>query len=278
MIFTFYSYKGGVGRTMALANVAELLYQRGLKVLMVDFDLEAPGLERFFKVPEALYQPNEVIEQQGVINFLLSYKELRSLPLPNLKSEKTSEDAEEDQFPFPVEPITNFIVPLYEENEQGGSLFIISAGCRGKDKFSEYAQKVHSFNWNDFYDNYNGEDFFDWFRKEVVKFADVVLIDSRTGVTEMGGVCTYQLADVVVMFVAPNDQNIDGTFKMAQSLSNPDLIEKGRKRRDLSLVIVPSRVDNGEKELLDNFQVEFNRKLTPFISKKINIKKVHLLI
>ena len=48
MIYTFYSYKGGVGRSMALANVAEWLYQRGLRVIMIDWDLEAPGLENFF--------------------------------------------------------------------------------------------------------------------------------------------------------------------------------------------------------------------------------------
>jgi len=36
MICSFYSFKGGVGRSMALANVAELLCRRGLRVLMVD--------------------------------------------------------------------------------------------------------------------------------------------------------------------------------------------------------------------------------------------------
>ena len=48
IVYTFYSYKGGVGRSMALASVATLLSQMGRKVLMVDFDLEAPGLERYF--------------------------------------------------------------------------------------------------------------------------------------------------------------------------------------------------------------------------------------
>jgi MinD-like ATPase involved in chromosome partitioning or flagellar assembly len=50
MIITFYSYKGGVGRSMALANVADLMARSGLRVLIVDFDLEAPGLEHFFPV------------------------------------------------------------------------------------------------------------------------------------------------------------------------------------------------------------------------------------
>ena len=47
-IITFYSYKGGVGRSMALANVATLLSKWGKRVLMIDWDLEAPGLENFF--------------------------------------------------------------------------------------------------------------------------------------------------------------------------------------------------------------------------------------
>ena len=54
MICTFYSYKGGVGRSMAMANVADVLSRRGLKVLMIDFDLEAPGLEQFFYRVDAM--------------------------------------------------------------------------------------------------------------------------------------------------------------------------------------------------------------------------------
>ena len=47
-IVTFYSYKGGTGRTMALANVGWLLAANGHRVLMIDWDLEAPGLHRYF--------------------------------------------------------------------------------------------------------------------------------------------------------------------------------------------------------------------------------------
>ena len=53
-IVTFYSYKGGVGRSMALANIGCILAKRanetgGRGVLLVDWDLEAPGLHRFFQ-------------------------------------------------------------------------------------------------------------------------------------------------------------------------------------------------------------------------------------
>lgn len=47
-IITFFSYKGGTGRTMALANVAWILASHGKRVLTVDWDLDSPGLHRFF--------------------------------------------------------------------------------------------------------------------------------------------------------------------------------------------------------------------------------------
>src|SRR4051794_37308903 len=36
MIYTFYSYKGGVGRSMAVANVADWFSRQGLRVVMID--------------------------------------------------------------------------------------------------------------------------------------------------------------------------------------------------------------------------------------------------
>ena len=42
-VVTFYSFKGGTGRTMALANVAWILAANGKRVLVVDWDLESPG-------------------------------------------------------------------------------------------------------------------------------------------------------------------------------------------------------------------------------------------
>src|ERR1041385_8457111 len=48
-IITFYSYKGGTGRSMAVANVAWILASNGCRVLVIDWDLEAPGLHRYFR-------------------------------------------------------------------------------------------------------------------------------------------------------------------------------------------------------------------------------------
>lgn len=256
MIYTFYSFKGGVGRSMALANIAELLYARGLKVLMVDFDLEAPGLERYFNVPRAVTRPREVLSRRGVIDMLLSYSELNSL-LRFAPSQETAPRAPDGDFvfPHPVEPLKEFIAPIYEKNSLGGELSIIPAGRRDGNEFTAYAQRIRSFDWDDFYENRDGEAFFEWFRREAEAVADAVLIDSRTGVSELSGACTYLLADTVVMFVAPNQQNLDGTAMLADSLSNPELIEQ--RRRPLSLLFVPSRVEYGELKLFDEFARRF---------------------
>jgi len=67
-IVTFYSYKGGVGRSMSLANIAFELAKRNKKVLMVDWDLEAPGLERYF----SNFEINRTSD--GLLQLLLEFK------------------------------------------------------------------------------------------------------------------------------------------------------------------------------------------------------------
>jgi len=46
-ILAFYSFKGGVGRSMAVLNLAYSLAAKGRHVLVLDMDLEAPGLSGF---------------------------------------------------------------------------------------------------------------------------------------------------------------------------------------------------------------------------------------
>jgi len=70
-VITFYSYKGGTGRSMLLANVAWLLASTGCKVLLIDWDLEAPGLHRYFK--PFLGEDTELRSQKGVMEWVTDY-------------------------------------------------------------------------------------------------------------------------------------------------------------------------------------------------------------
>src|SRR5579859_759304 len=69
-VITFYSYKGGTGRTMAVANVAWILASSGKRVLMVDWDLDAPGLHRFF---HPFFDESAVSATPGVVEIINDY-------------------------------------------------------------------------------------------------------------------------------------------------------------------------------------------------------------
>ena len=269
MIYTFYSFKGGVGRSMALANVAELFCRFGLKVLMVDFDLEAPGLERYF---HSAADHQRILAQRGVVDMLVSYKEMAALlavtsqhrPSDLSESSQLSQSASPDEkaaehSSLITEPIDNFCILLKRDSKTGGELSLISAGRRDEKYFDQYTQSIQSFDWNDFYVNWKGEQFFDWFCEETKRVADVVLIDSRTGITEMGGTCTHQIADCVLLFVGANQQNLKGTSRMVDSLSNPDLVTRGRGGRPLRLLPIPSRIENAEGDSLNEFAKQFKQ-------------------
>jgi tetratricopeptide (TPR) repeat protein/cellulose biosynthesis protein BcsQ len=263
MIFTFYSFKGGVGRSMALANIAEVFYSRGLKVLMIDFDLEAPGLERYFDVKNSVTQSADIPGRRGVIDVILSFLELQSLA-PKLPPAASTDTGAQPAFPFSVEPLANFIVPIYDDPSRPGKLSLIPSGNRRKPDFAAYAKRVLDFDWASFYTEKDGERFFEWFRLELEREWDAVLIDSRTGVTELGGVCTHHLADAVISFVATNMQNLDGSAMMARSLANPKLVSEGRKGRPLQQLFVPSRVELSEEDKHDEFAARFNSQYGPY--------------
>ncbi len=228
---------------MALANVAELFYRTNLRVLMVDWDLEAPGLERFFYP-----NPQEAMNHAGVIDMLLGYKAQVSKKL-EIKSGE----------PLPFEKPECFTLDVHGD----GRLRLLPAGRRSLESYEEYANKVLSFDWADFDENWEGESYFRWLREEFLDLADVVLIDSRTGLTEMGGVCTYHLADIVVLFTTASRQSIDGTSQMLLNFKRPE-VEKVRGW-PIETLVIPTRIDVEEHVALNTFSKEYSVKYLPFM-------------
>src|SRR5215468_1095452 len=58
----------------------------------------------------------------------------------------------------------------------------------------------------------NGGSFIESLRADWKKEYDFVLIDSRTGITDTGGVCTIALPDLIVPVFVANYQNIEGVL------------------------------------------------------------------
>ena len=244
-IITFYSYKGGTGRSMALANVAYILAtQRNKKVLMIDWDLEAPGLYRYFEddfarkpgVLRIRKGSDESLEKaRGLTEYLeaaaRSYRERfpdGGLPESQAHTEQALEIYEEvrrkaefDKYVLPVGEIAN--------------LFLLKAGLEDAD----YPNRVRKFDWETFYLEYGS--FFTHFRRHLMEEYDYVLIDSRTGLTDTSGICTRVMPEKLVGVFAPNRQNIEGLVKVIQNAA-----EHRRSSRDgRGLVIFPlaSRID-----------------------------------
>lgn len=184
-VTTFYSFKGGVGRTMALVNVAVTLALRGRRVLVVDFDVEAPGLDTF-----DVLRPSE--EVPGVIDFVTQYLEVGQAPAAD-----------------------GFIGECPTIGDQGGGLWIMPSG-----RNETYAAKFNQIDWGVLYERHDGYLLFEDLKEQwnqIVK-PDYVLIDSRTGHTDTSGICTRQLPDSVVILFFPNEQNLRGLTEVARDI------------------------------------------------------------
>jgi len=213
-IITFYSYKGGVGRSMSLANVGVLLSQWGYKTLLIDWDLEAPGLENFFK--EYSMSKQKISSQKGMVDFL------DSLYSPKKKNIKWQDCL----IPISISPNSE---PIH----------LISGGKRDR----QYTNKLRNFNVRSFYDKFDGGNKIEKFRNEIMEYYDFVLIDSRTGVTDFGGICTIQLPDILVLFSTLTDQGVYGIKEVAEKAVKNQL-NIPYDRQKLMTFPIPTRVDS----------------------------------
>jgi cellulose biosynthesis protein BcsQ len=203
-ILTFYSYKGGTGRSMALANIAWLLAASGRRVLAIDWDLEAPGLHRYF-LPFLI--DGEVTATEGLIDLIDNYANEAIRPLQN------SQEADPEWY-LPYTDFSNYIVSInFPHFGAGGKIDFLPAGRQGE----HYALAVNSFNWQNFYDRLGGGGFFEAVKQQARAQYDYVLIDSRTGVSDTAGICSVQMPDALVVCFTYNNQSIKGASAVARS-------------------------------------------------------------
>ncbi len=220
-VTTFYSYKGGSGRSMALSNVAWALATNGEKVLVIDWDLEAPGLNRYF---HPFLRDPEQSSSRGLIDRVWDY--VASVSGSNADRRSRFELANcEDLIQKLDLPVVN-----------SGCLHFIGAGIQD----NHYSEKVNGLDWASFYRRFDGETFInrivEWARKHYTH----ILIDSRTGVADTAGICTTQLPDALVLCFVYNRQSIEGTASIARSIMDA---RKAYKKTTVRMEFVPSRVE-----------------------------------
>ncbi|NTS41911.1 AAA family ATPase [Flavisolibacter sp. BT320] len=236
-IITFYSYKGGVGRTMCLANVAMLLAKWGHRVLIIDWDLEAPGLENFFK---DYIKVEDVEHQYGIIDII--HDEIQEVS--NEKEQTTS-----------LKDWKTCIVNIPIQGHHH-KLDMLTAGKRDE----KYYRKVRTFDVKNFYREKNGEEIIEDLRQQWKEHYDFILVDSRTGITDIGGICTIQLPDILVILFTATEQGFLGIKSVAER-AYASRKELGFQRLNLLTLPVPTRLDNSEKKLTEEWLDKFEQGL-----------------
>ena len=223
-IITFYSYKGGTGRTMALANTAWILAANGNRVLTVDWDLEAPGLAHFFR---PFLDQGDLAATTGVIDLIVDYRE-----------EALRDISREEGWYQDLAKVRRHALSLnWPMFPSDGRLDFLSAG----QVRSDYAATVAAINWDHFYSDLSGSQFFQAMRADMRAHYDYVLIDSRTGLSDTAEICTVEMPDDLVVCFTLSDQSIEGASTIASTVG-----ERYRSR-GIRILPVPMRVDDFEK-------------------------------
>ncbi len=232
---TFYSYKGGTGRSLALANAAIYLARLEFKVVALDFDLEAPGLTYKFSRDvdgEALHA------SAGVVDYLHTFVIDGNLP----------------------DSLTDFTIDV-EVPGADKPLKLIPAGQAPS---PQYWAKLARLDWHKlFYStNANGVQLLLDLKNRIEDEMkpDFLLIDSRTGITEMGGVATTLLAEKVICLVLPTHENLDGARAVLRS------VRRSRREaglEEIEMMVALSRLPTmkepeEEQELTERIQKFFN--------------------
>lgn len=196
---TFYSYKGGVGRTLALANVAWLLANHPTepaRVLTIDFDLGAPGLFQVFGTKRAS-------KSLGIVDYVTTYLQKARIP-----------------------DVTEYIHKTVYNN-----IDILPAGQMD----SRYQRRLESIDWKRMYEGAFGYELIERLKSDISAISpeyDYVLIDSLTGYSDVGGICVNQFPDTLLLLFRLNQQNLNGIGNVFRAL-------KPRSESELSRSVIP---------------------------------------
>jgi cellulose biosynthesis protein BcsQ len=232
-IVTFYSYKGGTGRSMALANVGWILASAGHRVLLIDWDFEAPGLHRYL---HPFLGDKELTSTAGLVDFFVDFA-----TAARVANTASSSDAWYE----PYASLVRYTVPVqWDEFPEDGALELVPAGRQD----AGYPMRAMTFDWEGFYTK-GGGIFLEALKKRLRQDYDYVLIDSRTGISDTSGICTVQMPDELVVLFTLNRQSMKGAAAIADSADQ--LRRKSNGEPGLRIWPVPTRVEPAEKERLD---------------------------
>ena len=201
IIITFYSFRGGVGRSMAMLNVGYLLARSGRRVLLVDFDLEAPGLTRLIDRQDILKPKPRPTNPKGTVDILHGYLFAKEKSILRAKNPYRSLNSYLSQLDIPQPKAPS---------AQPGTLHLMPAGRKRHYEKRLDELYMSSRQFKDIRKNFATR--FRQFLLDSGRF-DYIFIDARTGFSDEGYIAARFLCDHMVVLSGLNDQNIKGTFR-----------------------------------------------------------------
>ncbi|MDM3886191.1 AAA family ATPase [Pseudomonas sp. BCRC 81390] len=191
-VVTFFSYKGGVGRTTSLALTAAYLSRKGKKVFVIDCDFEAPGLINFFNTSQVDSFKSGLVEYLNDRGFLGGCN------------------------------IEDYVYEIEKSYSGSGSINLMPAGniMESNDDLISYLEGLAKI-------DLQGEglvkvlgDLVDDINKKYNP--DVILIDSRTGFNNTFGALA-QLSNSVVVLAGDDAQNQPGLEYVTKTLNEMNI-------------------------------------------------------
>ena len=207
-VVTFYSYKGGQGRSTALAAFASYMArQENKKVFIIDCDIEAPGFTNFFLSS----QEEDVVNGDGFIEYLI---------------DKSAGLAQANQ-------LSRYVREIDAKFSGGGIINVMPAGNLDfrvdtkdflNDHLSHYIEGLARIDLNNY--EYAVGLLNELLHDIVAEYSpDMILIDSRTGFNDVMGLFTMSLSDIVVGFFRGDSQSLPGLKYFISNLAIRDNIQ-----------------------------------------------------
>ncbi|MBS1511799.1 MAG: tetratricopeptide repeat protein [Bacteroidetes bacterium] len=264
---TFYSYKGGVGRSMALVNIACLAAKENKKILLIDCDLEAPGLHQFFKTND---------DAAGFVDLISDVDEWISTEANNNEEGYCRFMAERfhEYVAANVNPVIAGVKTFNNSMDQNSSFdHTVSIDLIKAGKFDKgYSEKLNKLNWIGIYKK--APAFFRTFAYCLEKEYDYIFVDARTGLADTSGICTMLMPQKLVLVFALNNQNINGVLDVASQaieyrFSSSDY-------RDLQVFPLPSRIENSVNPYLPEWIEIYKNKFQTLFTEKYQLDQCNL--
>jgi cellulose biosynthesis protein BcsQ len=234
MIVSFYSFKGGVGRSLALAHAAWLLAARSSEqqILAIDLDLEAPGLDGYFPFPglEAC---------QGLAGLFHAYQQQPEVERKAWLRRMLKDESH------------GYVVRPQDEGKLTNLWYLPSGLDRGR---TVSYRKVTSWLRNDIaaqdrspgWPTAANRGFLGDLRAVLAEAFAYVLIDSRTGLADEAFASTVLLADALVVCFRLSDVHLQGIRSVVANFAKREGLPVDHPALPLIPVVTPLPTRGGQ--------------------------------